>query len=339
MASKVIRAAIVGASTLLGKELLNEVSDSPASAWDLRLLEEGDESEGQLTSVGDEALVMHSLNDEAFTGLDLVLFAGPASQTQTFLPAALQAGAAVVDLSGATGNRPDFLLRSPWVNGSQRPDLTTAGVRTPHPAALVLAILTSRLQSRFEGVQVRATVLEPASEAGAAGVDELHQQTVSLLSFQDVPKAVFGGQVAFNVQPRLGEDAAVSLQAIGQRVRTEALALLGNGRGEALSLQVLQAPVFHGSVVSAYLELATASDAGAVRTALRGGIVTADEDTVPSNQSATEAGDLLVSVESDEAKPEGFWLTAAADNLRLAGRNAVQAALELLSLRPGTPVQ
>ena len=52
-----------------------------------------------------------------------------------------------------------------------------------------------------------ATVFEPASEHAQKGMDELHEQTVNLLSFQQLPKNIFDTQVAFNMVSRYGEQA------------------------------------------------------------------------------------------------------------------------------------
>lgn len=339
MAGKILHAGVVGASTLLGKELLEEISGSAAAAWDLKLLEEGDDIEGQLTSAGDEALVMHTLDEAAFTGLDLVFFASSPTITRTFLKASLKAGSAIVDLSGATESEPGFLVRSPWLESSQRPDLTTNGVTVPQPASLMLATIAERLQRRFGHVDLVATLLEPASQAGTAGVDELHQQTVSLLSFQDLPKTVFGTQIAFNVQGTLGEESQVSLATSRARIQADLGRLLGASFDGAISLQLLQVPVFHGYVASAHIRLASPATVNAVRSILGGGVVVAAEDTLPSNQAATESGDLLVSVHADEGNDEAFWLLFAADNLRLMARSAVQSALEMAAWRPGTHVQ
>ncbi len=65
-------------------------------------------------------------------------------------------------------------------------DLFTPAVVPAHPAALALALLLERLQQAAPVRFAAATVLEPASEFGRAAMDELHQQTVSLLSFQGI---------------------------------------------------------------------------------------------------------------------------------------------------------
>ena len=63
-----------------------------------------------------------------------------------------------------------------------------------------------------------ATVFEPASEHGQKGMDELHEQTVNLLSFQPLPKKVFDTQVAFNMVARYGEQCAPALATIERAI-------------------------------------------------------------------------------------------------------------------------
>ena len=48
-------------------------------------------------------------------------------------------------------------------------------------------------------------------------MDELHEQTVNLLSFQQLPKKIFDVQVAFNMVARYGEQSARMLFAQGVR--------------------------------------------------------------------------------------------------------------------------
>ncbi len=343
MAGKNLRAAVVGASTLLGKEVASEMGASSAAGWDLVLLDAGEETEGQLTVAGDEPHVIKALDADSMEGLDVVFFAGEPAMTQEYGKRALKAGAAVVDLTGVLAGEPGFVMRSPWLKAGKRPDLMTAGIAAPHPAALMLALVAERLRELYGAVEIAATVLEPASQAGVAGVDELHQQTVGLLAFKDLPKSVFDAHVAFNVQGALGDEAKMPLAGIQRQIGADARALLGSNFQGAISVSVLQAPVFHGYVISAYLRLREADgSAEGVRSALRGAPVVAEEETAPSNQASVEAGDLLIRVQEDVDHGENgraFWLTLAADNLRLAARNAVGAAMELAALRPNTRVQ
>lgn len=340
MAGKQTRAVIVGASTLLGKELAEELNNSAAAVWRTRLVDERSDAEAQLTAAGDEAVVIQPLTAESLEATDLVFFAGDPATTREYWRGAAAAGAAIVDLSGALEAEPGFTVRCPWLPAGPKPDLTTKGIVAAHPAALMLALAVDRL-SRLGLTSLSATVLEPASQAGEAGLDELHKQTVSLLSFQSVPREIFGTQVAFNLQSTLGEDSRVRLEEVRRTIRRHLSILLSPAVAAAVRFQVIQAPVFHGYAISALADLSQSATEDNLRTALNGGVVVAEDQTEPSNVAAAEAGDLLVRVqaESDGLSGKAHWMWMAADNLRLAARGAVAGAMELAALRPTAHVQ
>jgi aspartate-semialdehyde dehydrogenase len=214
-----------------------------------------------------------------------------------------------------------------------------------HPAALALALVLERLQ-RAALVRIAfATLLQPASEFGRAAMDELHQQTVSLLSFQGLPRATYDAQAAYNLLAGLGESAKISLNAVEARVRRH-YAALSAGRWPALALQVISAPVFHGHTFSIAIELERPVEVSALEEALSGGHVdlVLEETDSPSNLAATGQNDVLVRLRPEQgarnsSQVSRLWLWAASDNLRLNAQNAVECALDLRRLRPQGTVQ
>jgi aspartate-semialdehyde dehydrogenase len=223
------------------------------------------------------------------------------------------------------------------------PDLTTPAVVAAHPAALMLLLVASRLQARIPVRAISATVFEPASEHGRATMDELHQQTVSLLSFQSLPREQYDAQVAFNLLPQLGSAAKVKLAATQARIADE-YAALSAGAAPELAVQLIQAPVFHGYAAAVMVELQREATVQQIEAALAGeyvDVVGAESDP-PSNLSAAGQPDVLVRI---SAAPPGdgpatrFWLWMAADNLKLAALNAIACASELGRLRPQGKVQ
>ena len=262
-----------------------------------------------------------------------------------------EAGASIVDLTGTLQGRPGVLLRSPWTGGGTAPDLATVAVSVPHPAALMLGTAAARLQT-FGLRRMAATVLEPASQYGTAGVDELHQQTVGLLSFKPLEQVVFDAQVAFNLRASLGSAAKRDLATVTTRIGREAAELSGGNAAEALTVQVLQAPVFHGTTASVFVELTAGIDEAALRKALAGeGFQVSSGDEPVSNESVSGKGEVAVSIRLAQAPAfhEGsptretavgatLWLWMAADNLRLAARTAASCAAELAALRPASRI-
>jgi aspartate-semialdehyde dehydrogenase len=333
------RAVIAGASSLLGRELAEELNRAASSMWDLVLADA--ESAGQMTAAGEEALVIQPLTPESFTGASIVFFAGEEETTLEYWKQALGAGASIVDLTGALSRQPGVKVRAPQLAEGPRLDLTTEAVVSAHPVTLMLGHVSVALQKSFaDKVSISSTVLLPASEYGKTAMDELHAQTVALLSFQSLPKEVFDAQVAFNLHAALGASSQASVEKVSARVAAELKSLVATGNG---TFQCLQAPVFHGCAASIGLRFTEPVEMAAVSAAL--GHATAltlaeDGDVSPSNTTTEEGTPMQGSLRQDALDPgKSLWLWLVADNLRLQARNAVYCAGELLAIRPDGTVQ
>jgi len=340
------RIAIAGASSLLAKELKECLTESPLAGASFVLLDEQD-AQGQLEQVGDEVTVVQTIGEDSFEGVDFTFFAGSEDLTRKFWRNALRAGSSVIDLSGALDEQPGVVVRAPWVHGEQStPDLLTKAVVPANAAALSLALLMDRLQEVAEIRFAAATVLQPASEHGKNALDELHQQTVSLLSFQVMPRAVFDTQVAYNTLASFGESATANLAAAERRIRRHYAALAGDRLPE-LRLQLIHAPVFHGHTFSICIELEREMPLTLIEDALGGDHMDLilEETDSPSNLAAAGQSDVLIWLKPEppvdrlSGETRKFWLWAASDNLRLAAQNAVECALDLRRLRPQGQVQ
>jgi aspartate-semialdehyde dehydrogenase len=350
----VYKIAIVGPSTLVGRELKEALAESSLASAKIILLDE-EELQGQLDQVGDEATFVQSITPDAFDFVDFTFFCGSEALTGKHWRDALRAGSTVLDLSGALDQETGVLVRAPWL-GSEiaAPDLFTPAIVPAHPAALALALVLERLQQAAPVRAAFATLIEPASEFGRAAMDELHQQTVNLLSFQSLPRTHYDAQQAYNLLSSLGESAKVNLGAVEARIRRH-YAALSAGRWPELALQVVSAPVFHGHTFSIAIELEHPVEIAAIEEALSGehvDLVLEDTDS-PSNLAATGQNDVLVRLRPESTPPRShaelavlpsapasrLWLWAASDNLRLQAQNAVACALDLRRLRPQGKVQ
>jgi aspartate-semialdehyde dehydrogenase len=341
----VYKIAIAGASTLLGRELKEVLSESPLESAGLALVDE-EEAQGQLDQVGDEVTLIQAISAEAFDHTDFTFFCGSEALTRRHWQQALRAGSTVLDLSAALDREPGVVIRAPWLGSETAAvDLFTPAVVPAHPAVIAVALLLQRLQRAAPVRFAAATVLEPASDFGRAAMDELHQQTVSLLSFQSMPRAVYESQAAYNLLVGTGEGSKVNLQDVEARIRRHYEALTG-GRGPALAVQVIHAPVFHGLAFSIAVELERPVEIIALEDALTGEhveLVLEDTDS-PSNLAATGQNDILVRLRPEPLgrnsnQASRLWLWAAADNLRLNAQNAVLCALDLRRIRPQGTVQ
>lgn len=347
-ANRIYRIAIVGASSLAGKELSDALSESSFASSSFTLLDE-DRVTGQIASAGDEISFIQKIDASSFDGMDLVFFAGDADVARRFWRSAREAGAAIIDLTSGLEGEEGALVRSPWVSaarsraagdGLAELNLETSVVVSAHPAAVMLGMVSAKLAAKFPVKSVAVTLLEPASQYGRVAMDELHQQTVSLLSFQSVPREQYDAQVAFNLLRALGDEAKIKLDASEALIEAQYAAL--SGEAPALSLQLIHAPVFHGYVASVFVELDGAKTVDEVEMSLVGDhvdIVAAESDP-PSNLSAAGQEEIMVWVDAKNREASTrFKLLLAADNLKLAAANSIACARELAQLRPLGKVQ
>lgn len=335
--------AIIGAATLKGKELKDLLSERNFPAGNIRLLDDED-ALGQLDSVGDEPSFIQSVTAEHLSGVDFTFFAAEEACTNKRWEMVRRAGSEIIDVTYALDVRPEAAIRSPWLEqelGEGHPvQLVTAPVVIAHPASVVLGLLLVRLHKRHKIRRANATILEPASERGRRGMDELHEQTVNLLSFQQLPMMVFGTQVAFNVVPSFGEGAEPTMAAIEDRMLRHYRAIT-HKRAPVPSLMLLHVPVFHAHTFSIYIDLESPATLAEFEAALAGEHVEfiQEQPGVPSNLNAAGEQDVQIAVRADAHSKTGFWIWAAADNLRISASLAVEAAEDMAATRPRGKVQ
>ncbi len=341
------RIAVVGASSLLGKELLSLLEESPFPVS--RIITVEDES-------GDPGLPILDLREGSHEGvgeagihpdeLDLIFVSSLSKRAPKFLGPRVAEGAlagserarpAVIDLTGGLSSAGNELLRVPFlergrVSSAISPPLQEARlIASPHSAAIVLSALLLRTARRFQIESAVAQVFAPASELGPLAIEELQNQAVSLLGFKEIPQAIFGGQLAFNLLPRFSGERAGVMELLEHRVRKE-LERYFRGRAVLPALRVFPAPIFYSLALSLYLEMREPCDPQALASALAGKPVEVRKPSgrSPSSMDAAGTDGILVdTVTADPSRPTGLWIWATADNLRLAARNAIAIAEDL----------
>ena len=343
--SGLFRVAIVGAASLKGKELKDTLEERNFPASDVLLLDD-DDSLGLLDQVGDEATFVQAVTRHSFDNVDVAFFAGDADFTRSTWRTAFDSGSAIVDLSYALDGEPGMAVRSPWIEhelmpeGGRKVDLSTTAALAAHPAATMLGLLLLRARAAGGARCAAVTLFEPVSERGRPGMDELHQQTMNLLSFQPMPKAVFGAQIAFNLLSRFGDEVKGTMESSEQLILAHLTALM-RGKAELPALQLIQAPIFHGHAAAVYVELERKVTSGEFALALQGEHITvvATGDEQPTNVNVAGQQDIQVAVREDASRANGLWLWAAADNLKLQTLTAHECALELVATRPSGKIQ
>ncbi|HXW62713.1 MAG TPA: Asd/ArgC dimerization domain-containing protein [Candidatus Acidoferrales bacterium] len=334
---KFYRVAIVGASSLLGKELKQVLEDRNFPARDIVLLDESVMA-GTLTAAGGEATFIRALEEDSFEGAELAFFAGSAFDAERNWPVAQKSGATVIDLTGALAASDDL---APCAIPSLAPvsasrkgvvgngSMAYSSASPPVIIACTLAVGLSTFQTR----RIPILLFPPVSEEGQAGIEELESQTASLLSFREIVRPVFDAQVAFNLLARYGDESKHSLAKMRGAIARDVARYL-SGRVPVPSIQLVQTPVFYGYAFAAYLETEIAVAAESLEEALAGlGVkITPPGEPPRTNVSVAGESDIhLMRMEGDSNIGNAMWIWGIADNLRLAANNAVRIAEELIA--------
>jgi len=323
---------LVGADTILGREICDLVEEQslPVNL----MLASSRVGEHILSAEGgedDDITVMHALDGTLVEAADVVLLAGAREANERAAALARQCAErpALVDVTGQFEDLPESRLRTPLLEAADAAEEGEQIHTLAHPAAVALARLVTLLHARHRVVRVVATILEPASQQGRAGVEELHSQTLSLLNFRQTPQEVFGAQVSFNLLPRYGSGAPRALAEAAGRIERHLASLLGVQRAPLPSVRLIQAPVFHGYCMSVWMEFEKRPPVSVLERELEeGGIEVRRQDAEPaSNVSVAGQVGLAVSdIAEDHAAAQAAWIWLAFDNLRAHAEAALLTA-------------
>jgi aspartate-semialdehyde dehydrogenase len=327
--------ALVGGDSLLGREI-RELLESSGLA-EVSLFSTGDPGNvAVIRKARGEPELMPPLASAGLSSTGLVVVAGSAESASKVLELAKHADPrpVIIDLTGALEDDPSARVRAPMLEAPGQSGPAPIQV-VAHPAAIALALLLKGLHGAGRIRRSVVLVFEPASERGQAGLDELQQQTVGLLSFKKLSKDVYDAQAAFNLLPQYGEEAPLALEKIESKIDRHLASLLANaGNIPMPSLRLVQAPVFHAYSFSVWIEFEENPGPEAIGAALASPHieVRAAGEESPSNVGAAGQGGITVgAISPDRNHPRACWLWMVADNLRLAAENALGVAREALA--------
>lgn len=258
--------AVVGATGILGKELLSALAEAGHPTDRITALA-SERSAGTEVEFGDETVEVERATAEALRGMAVVFLATPPDVSRTLAAAAQAAGAWVVDASDAFRADPATPLVLPQINPGALQAFRGRVVTCPSPTVAALVTLAEPLRKAFGLRRLRATALISASSAGLRGVTELQKQTADLLSGREPESAFFPHRLAFNLIPQVGSFVGDQAATTDERAWAGEAARLWAGVSDrpVLTGLAVQVPLFFGQSLSVEAELAAGASADAVR--------------------------------------------------------------------------
>lgn len=324
------RVAIVGATGAVGRELLSVLEQRRFPVRQLRLLASPRSVGAQLSFCGAPHEV-EALHDAAFTNIDVALFAVGTAISRCYAPAAVRAGAIVVDNSSAFRLDSGVPLVVPEVNAA-----TAAAhggvIANPNCTATLLALALAPLERAVGIARVVVATYQAASGAGQRAVTEWRSGTRAYLDGAAFTPTVLAHDLGANLFPHVGEFEPDGYTGEENKLWRETAKILAVP-GLQIEATCVRVPVerSHSAAVSVELRAPLLpAEARKVLAAAPGLVLHDDPATARVPQPRERAGQDAVAVgrvRASRAFAPGlcFWLVG--DQLRKgAALNAVQIA-------------
>ncbi|NLM95442.1 MAG: aspartate-semialdehyde dehydrogenase [Firmicutes bacterium] len=200
--------AILGATGVVGQELVQILMERRFPVAKLRLLASA-RSAGRELTVDGEKMVIEEVTPQAFNGVDLAFFTAGASVSREFVDAARKAGTVVIDNTSAFRMDPAVPLVVPEVNAKDIHQHQGV-IANPNCSTIIMVVPLKPLHDRAQIKRIVVSTYQAVSGAGAAAMDELVEQVKSYaagrpleakaLPYKSAPKHY---QIAFNLLPHI----------------------------------------------------------------------------------------------------------------------------------------
>ena len=254
--------AVVGATGAVGGTILRVLEERGFPVTELRPLASA-RSEGRELDYLGRPRPVHTLTADAFEGIQIALFSAGAPRSLQFAPAAVEAGAVVIDNSSAYRMDPHVPLVVPEVNEA---DLEGhAGiVANPNCVAAPLVVALKPIADAAGLERVIVSSYQSVSGTGQAAVTELREQSAGYLAGEEPEPSVYPHPIAFNALPHIGDFDEEGYTGEERKVADETRKMLGLP-DLPVSATCVRVPVLYAHSMAVHIETSERITADAAR--------------------------------------------------------------------------
>jgi aspartate-semialdehyde dehydrogenase len=328
--------AIAGVTGAVGQEFLAILEEHDFPFNSLKMLA-SKRSVGKKIQFKKKEYIVELLTQNSFQGIDIALFSAGAARSREFAPAAVKAGAVVVDNSSAFRMDPGVPLVIPEIN-PQKIKEHNGIIANPNCSTIIGIVPVWPLHKANPVKRMIVSTYQAASGAGYSAMLELEHQSREILDGKKPTCKAFPYQIAFNV---FNHNSALKPNGYNE----EEMKMVNETRkifdcpDIAITCTCIRIPVMRAHCESINLEFKSPITPDQVRDLLSTapGVMVMDDrehNRFPMPIDATGKDDILVGrIRQDESIPDnrGINIWVAGDQLRKgAALNAVQIAEKLL---------
>lgn len=334
MSPKVV--AVAGATGLVGRQMLRVLEQRNFPIKSLKLLA-SERSKGKTVPFRGEEIPVEVLQENSFEGVDVALFSAGGGTSKKFAPFAAKSGCVVIDNSSAWRMDPEVPLVVPEVNAHAIK--THKGIiANPNCSTIQMVVVLKPLHDAATIERVIVSTYQAVSGAGISALDDLTQQTQSVLNGNPVDCKVFPHQIAFNCIPQIPQSDAFTdngYTSEEMKMVNETKKIMGDDSIRVTATTV-RVPVHTGHSESVTIDTKKKLTAQEARDLLSKspGVTVEDDPAKQLYPLATRAAgtyDTYVGrIREDLSHPSSLSMWIVSDNLlKGAALNAVQIAEQL----------
>ena len=190
------RVAVAGVTGAVGQEFLSIIEQRKFRFDSLKVLASSRSAGKKITFLGKE-YVVEQMTTDSFKGINLALFSAGASRSREFAPAAVKAGAVVVDNSSAYRMDPQVPLVVPEIN-PQKIKTHKGIIANPNCSTIIGIVPVWPLHKINPVKRMIVSTYQAASGAGMSAMLELENQAREILAGKPPTRNIFPHQIAFN---------------------------------------------------------------------------------------------------------------------------------------------
>lgn len=192
-----VNVAVVGVTGAVGQEFLNILAEREFPIKHLKLLASARSAGKKITFAG-HAYTVEELTEDSFKGVQIALFSAGGSISKEFAPAAVAAGAVVVDNSSAYRMKDGIPLVVPEVN-PEAIKKHVGIIANPNCSTIIMNVPIWPLHKANRVKRLVISTYQAVSGAGAWGLYELEKQQKDFAHGNPIQKEKFPHQIFNNL--------------------------------------------------------------------------------------------------------------------------------------------
>ena len=334
MSNRKYNVAIVGATGAVGTCLLDMLEERKFPVGELRLLASA-RSAGKHEIFNGEKVAIQELKEDSFEGIDLALFSAGAERSKEFAPAAVKAGAVVVDNTSQFRMDTNVPLVVPEVN-PEALEGHQGIIANPNCSTIQMVVALKPLHDASTIKRIIVSTYQAVSGAGQAAIRELEQQTCDYAAGNDLKVEKFPHQILFNAIPQIDVFQEDFYTKEETKMIQETKKIMGSD-AIAVTATCVRLPIFSAHSESVNIETESKiTREQAIELLSKAPGVQVVEDTANQNYpmpfDAEGEDDTFVGrIREDGSIENGLNLWVVSDNLRKgAALNTIQIAEALI---------